>query len=93
MTGAAMEGTWFDRTLEYDARLRGQGVRQGGVGDHEVVRLSPLPCWKHLPEKAYRAPGNRAKAAGNSGSFGLQPPRPLSNLPYSRAVVSWRLFV
>ena len=50
-----MEGTWFDRTLEYNAFLRGKELERGESASLETVRLSPLPCWKHLPEGAYRA--------------------------------------
>ena len=54
MTGAAVEGTWFDRTREYNARLRGKELEKGESASTEVVRLSPLPCWKHLTEEKYR---------------------------------------
>jgi len=54
MTGAAVEGTWFDRTREYNARLRGRELEKGESASTEVVRLSPLPCWKHLAEEKYR---------------------------------------
>jgi len=55
MTGAAVEGTWFDRTLEYNARLRGKELEKGESASREIVRLSPLPCWKHLAKEVYRA--------------------------------------
>ena len=55
MTGAAVEGSWFDRTLEYNARLRGKELEKGESASRETVRLSPLPCWKHLAEEEYRA--------------------------------------
>ena len=55
MTGAAVEGTWFDRTLEYNARLRGKELEPGESASTQVVRLSPLPCWKHLPAEVYHA--------------------------------------
>ena len=55
MTGAAVEGSWFDRTLEYNARLRGKELEKGESASRETVRLSPLPCWKHLAEEVYRA--------------------------------------
>jgi len=54
MTGAAVEGTWFDRTREYNARLRGKELEKGESASTEVVRLSPLPCWSHLAQKVYR---------------------------------------
>jgi len=34
MTGAAVEGTWFDRTLEYNAPIAGEGTEEGGVREH-----------------------------------------------------------
>ncbi len=55
MTGAAVLGTWFDRTREYNARLRGKELEKGESASTEVVRLSPLPCWSHLAEEEYRS--------------------------------------
>jgi hypothetical protein len=55
MTGAAVEGTWYDRTREHNARLRGKELEKGESASLEIVRLSPLPCWKHLAEEDYRA--------------------------------------
>ena len=55
VTGATVEGTWYDRTLEHNARLRGKELEKGESASREVVRLSPLPCWKHLAEEVYRA--------------------------------------
>ena len=64
MTGAPVEGTWFDRTREHNARLRGKELEKGESASREVVLLSPLPCWSHLQEEAYRArdPGDGAGA-------------------------------
>src|SRR6185436_12824934 len=55
MTGAQVEGTWFDRTLEYNAFLRGKELEPGASASRETVHLSPLPCWKHLAAEEYRA--------------------------------------
>ena len=55
MTGAPVEGTWFDRTLEYNAFLRGKELEPGASASRETVHLSPLPCWKHLAEGECRA--------------------------------------
>ena len=48
------EGTWFDRTKEWEARQRGEefGARQ--FADTEVVNFTPLPCWGHLSPERYR---------------------------------------
>ena len=54
MTGSAAEGTWFDRTREYNARLRGKELEKGESASPEVVRLRPLPCWSRLAAEVYR---------------------------------------
>ncbi len=47
-------GTWFDRTREWEARLRGEefGARQ--FAETETVSLAPLPCLAHLSPEQYR---------------------------------------
>ena len=55
MTGAPVAGTWYDRTLEYNAFLRGKELEPGASASRETIHLSPLPCWKHLSGKKYRA--------------------------------------
>ena len=55
LTGAPVEGTWFDRTLEYNAFLRRKELEPGASASRETVHLCPLPCWKHLAEEEYRA--------------------------------------
>ena len=63
--GTSMTGTWFDRTAEYNARLRGpndEDDADGATGDGdpesfssvESVCFSPLPCWEHLRPEAWR---------------------------------------
>ncbi|NJN64676.1 MAG: hypothetical protein HC882_07220 [Acidobacteria bacterium] len=54
MTGASVEGTWFDRTLEYNAFLRGKELEPGASASREAVEVSPLPCWEHLAAEEYR---------------------------------------
>jgi REP element-mobilizing transposase RayT len=49
-----VEGLWFDRTREYNARLRGETFERRKYSNVETVILSPLPCWKHLSPEAYR---------------------------------------
>jgi len=39
---------------ECNARLRGKELEKGESASQETVRLSPLPCWKHLVEEEYR---------------------------------------
>ena len=55
MTRAPVEGTWYDRTLEYNAFLRGKELEPGASASRETIHLSSLPCWKHLSEQKYRA--------------------------------------
>jgi REP element-mobilizing transposase RayT len=50
-----VEGTWFDRRMEYNARLRGKEPEPREFTRTEQVVLSQLPCWKHLTPEAYRA--------------------------------------
>ena len=53
--GKAVEGTWFDRTQEYAARRRGEDFDRMRYATKEVLTLSPLPCWKDLPEEARKS--------------------------------------
>src|SRR6266545_3104796 len=55
MTGATVEGTWFDRTLEYNARLRREDFEARKYAFPQEVILSQLPCWRHLDPESYRS--------------------------------------
>ena len=52
--GEDLTGYWFDRTQEYAARNRGERFDRLRYATPETLYLSPLPCWKHLPEEAWR---------------------------------------
>ena len=54
-TGAPVEGIWFDRSLEYNARLRRESFDPRKYATPEEVILSPLPCWRHLDRESYRS--------------------------------------
>jgi hypothetical protein len=54
-TGAPVEGSWFNRTLEFNARLRREDFEARQYASPEMVILSPLPCWKHLDPESYRS--------------------------------------
>jgi REP element-mobilizing transposase RayT len=54
LSGQPMEGTWFDRTKEYAARMRGEDVVASRFATREILELDPLPCWKHVPAEQYR---------------------------------------
>jgi hypothetical protein len=49
-----IEGTWFDRTKEFSARMRGKTIDPRLFATKEIVILSPLPCWGHLSKNAIR---------------------------------------
>jgi hypothetical protein len=53
--GKDLTGYWFDRTQEYAARNRGETFDRLRYASVETLHLSPLPCWKHLPEEIWRA--------------------------------------
>jgi hypothetical protein len=48
------EGTWYDRTREYVLRRQKKALSETDYTTRETVRLTPLPCWKHLSPEAYR---------------------------------------
>jgi len=54
MTGEPVEGHWFDGKQEYAARNRGEACDRMRFATLETLTLSPLPCWKHLPEEKRR---------------------------------------
>src|SRR5215203_3274868 len=54
LAGEPMEGYWFNRTQEYAARRRREDFGPMRYSTSEVLTLSPLPCWKDLPEEARR---------------------------------------
>jgi hypothetical protein len=55
ITGDRVEGTWFDRKHEHNARLRGKEPGPREFATTEEVILSQLPCWSHLEPEAYRS--------------------------------------
>ena len=55
LQGEDPTGLWFDRTQEYAARNRGEKFDRLQYATPETLRLSPLPCWKHLPEETWRS--------------------------------------
>ncbi|HWM90395.1 MAG TPA: transposase [Thermoanaerobaculia bacterium] len=52
--GKPVRGTWFDRTQEYRARLRGEDFEPRRYASEETVVLTQLPCWRHLSPEVYR---------------------------------------
>jgi hypothetical protein len=50
-----MKGTWFNRTLEFAARNRGESFGPRTYAFEEVLELGPLPCWRHLTQEQYRS--------------------------------------
>jgi REP element-mobilizing transposase RayT len=54
LQGASLEGVWFDRTAEYEARQRGERPSKYAHAEVERVELTPLPCWQELVEPERR---------------------------------------
>ncbi len=52
--GKPLQGVWFDRTLEFEARRRGIEFGARDFTTAYTVKLSPLPCWRHLSAEQYR---------------------------------------
>lgn len=50
-----LAGRWIDRTLEYTAARRRLRLDAEAFATVETARLSPLPCWKDLPESRRRS--------------------------------------
>jgi hypothetical protein len=55
LEGKTLEGSWFDRTQEFTARLRREDFSRMRYATVETVTLSPIPCWAHLSPELYRA--------------------------------------
>jgi len=54
LSGEPVRGTWFNRTEEHKARLRGEDFEPRRYATEETVVLSQLPCWRHLSPAVYR---------------------------------------
>jgi REP element-mobilizing transposase RayT len=54
LSGAPVRGTWFDRTAEHRAKLRGEAFEPRRHATEETVELSQVPCWRHLSPEMYR---------------------------------------
>jgi REP element-mobilizing transposase RayT len=55
LTGRRLEGCWFDRTREYQARRRGRRFNRYTFAEEMGVEFGKLPCWSHLSESQYRS--------------------------------------
>jgi hypothetical protein len=53
--GRILRGTWYDRTAQHQARLRGEIVAPGRFSSQYEVRLSNLPCWGSFSPARHRA--------------------------------------
>ena len=52
--GEPLEGTWYDRTALYEARRQDPKADLQDFATPETVKLSPLPCWRHLEPEEIR---------------------------------------
>ena len=79
LTAEPIEGAWFDRTREWEARLRGAELGARQFAETETVRLAPLPCWRDLSAEQYRkriaelVEAIIAKAAARRAETGIEP--------------------
>ena len=55
LSGQSVEGTWFNRSRQHAARVRGKDASDERFAEAETLSLIPLPCWKDLPAEEYRA--------------------------------------
>ena len=55
LDGTTLKGWWFNRSREYAARLRGEMFHRFAYATLESIQLTPLPCWRNLPESSRRA--------------------------------------
>ncbi len=53
--GETPEGTWFNRTEEYEARRRGEKFEKYDYATKYQVELQPLPAFRDLPREEYQA--------------------------------------
>jgi REP-associated tyrosine transposase len=61
LDGVVLEGRWFDRTLEYAARRRGEKFDPLKYSTPEILTLEPLPCWRHLEPEQRKDEALRAR--------------------------------
>lgn len=52
--GRPLRGLWFDRTREYEAKIRGEAFHRLEYSTTETIHLGPIPCWRHLSKIAVR---------------------------------------
>lgn len=53
-SGQEMQGFWFDRTAEYNARRRGEDCGTYAFASPQSLELTPLPCWQDLDPAEYQ---------------------------------------
>ncbi len=56
LSGQTIKGIWVNRTALYRARQKKVGHKARPIDFEEqiTVKLSPLPCWAHLPAEDYK---------------------------------------
>jgi REP element-mobilizing transposase RayT len=93
LSGAPLEGLWYNRTQEYRARHRGADSDPLRFAEPETLELAALPCWRDLPAEVYRQRMAELVAAIETESAvqrtetGMQPPGPeivRSQSPHAR---------
>ena len=78
-SGELLRGIWFDRGAEYKARQRGESVLATQFATTYDVKLTPLPCLRHLTESQRQTEIRRmvreieAEADANNKAKGRKP--------------------
>ena len=52
--GCPVSGSWFNRTLEYQAARRNVRLSRQDFVEEESLRLDPIPCWATLDPEIHR---------------------------------------
>jgi REP element-mobilizing transposase RayT len=78
-SGEILRGTWYDRSAEYLARMRGDHVFPSQFATTFDIKLAPLPCLQHLTPDQRQAECRRvvgeiqARAEAENREKGRQP--------------------
>jgi len=55
LDGGSLQGVWFDRSREYEARRQGKEYGPRDFTVAETVTLARMPCWEDLSSEEVRA--------------------------------------
>ena len=84
--GSPLNGLWFDRTKEYEARVRCERHHRTRFASRVGIQLTPLPCWADLSVEQQRRRAREVVARVEEDTrkhhthSGSRPPGPVSVL-------------